>query len=107
MKSVCGDSGQGAFPEQTNKPVVSNKFCERDLSSRFSSGEKMGRDGGEGRNRSPQASFLRQKCPCLPMSQALHRHYPTQHFSNTFADVSADSVRRKTKPSMPVRLATV
>ena len=25
------------------------------------------------------------------MSQALHRHYPIQHFSNTFADVFADS----------------
>ena len=25
------------------------------------------------------------------MSQTLHRHYPTQHFLNTFADVFADS----------------
>jgi hypothetical protein len=25
------------------------------------------------------------------MSQALHHHYPTQHLSNTFADVFADS----------------
>src|SRR5437773_4064233 len=27
------------------------------------------------------------------MSQALHRHYPTQHLPNTFVDVFADSLR--------------
>jgi hypothetical protein len=26
----------------------------------------------------------------LPMSQELHHRYPTQHFSNTFADVFAE-----------------
>ena len=49
------------------------------------------RIGGEGRNRSPQASFMVQKCLVLPVSQALHRHHLTQHFLNTFADVFADS----------------
>ena len=48
--------------------------------------------GGEGRNRSPQASFLPQKCLILRLSQALHHHYPIQHFLNTFADVFADSL---------------
>jgi hypothetical protein len=46
--------------------------------------------GGEGRNRSPQASFLMQKCLILLMSQALLHHYLTQHLSNTFADVFAE-----------------
>lgn len=50
-------------------------------------------DMEEGRNRSPQASFLYRKCLILPMSQALHHHYLTQHFLNTFADVFADSCR--------------
>jgi hypothetical protein len=27
--------------------------------------------------------------------KALHRHYPTQHFLNTFADVFADSGNRQ------------
>src|SRR5205823_2994295 len=47
--------------------------------------------GGEGRNRSPQASFLPQKCVILRLSQELHHHYPTQHFLYTLAEVFADS----------------
>jgi hypothetical protein len=36
----------------------------------------------------------------LPMSQALHHHYPTQHFPNTFADVFADSHGRELASSL-------
>jgi len=32
------------------------------------------------------------------MSQALHHHYPTQHLSNTFADVFADSKKEGFEP---------
>src|SRR5439155_18923784 len=42
--------------------------------------------------------------PILPMSQALHRHYPTQHFADVFADslrllyfVTSDVLRRTTR----------
>jgi len=41
------------------------------------------------------------------MSQALHRHYPAQHFSNTFADVLAEPDQFAGTPAERKRKADV
>jgi len=50
-------------------------------------------------NRSPQGSFLPQKCLVLSMSQALYQYYLTRHFPNTFADVFVECDMKSFKRS--------